>query len=237
MWSRSHLQSSRVRDAHWCHFPAGSSAFFFFYSRIAKWHEFFKEKKMFLNIIGESSCKRVRVSVSLALRVWDKGFGECPNMVRPFDLSFSAESRCTPMVKWRPRQPCIKRHPPTSQPPFSFCPFFYIWWPWNIAPPSCIQLDQYSSQQGLPPPDYSRIPDELMHFVGTARSLCFTCTSPALLLCCSLQRGGGVHGATLQAPALRRQETSVWRQEEHLHGASTSYWEWEGTRLKWIWIT
>lgn len=44
-----------------------------------------------------------------------------------------------------------------------------------------------------------------------------------------LQRGGGIHGATLQAPALWRQEAGVWRQEEHLHSASTSYWEWEGT--------
>lgn len=45
------------------------------------------------------------------------------------------------------------------------------------------------------------------------------------------QGGGGVHGAALQAPAVWRQEASVRRQEEHLHGASTSNWEREGRCL------
>lgn len=67
-------------------------------------------------------------------------------------------------------------------------------------------------------------------------SLCFICTYPILPLCHYLQGGGGIHGATLQTPALRWQETGVWRQEEHLHGASASYWEWEGRCLKWYWI-
>lgn len=44
-------------------------------------------------------------------------------------------------------------------------------------------------------------------------------------VCVSPQGGGGIHGATLQAPALWRQEACVRWQEEHLHGASTSYWE------------
>lgn len=49
--------------------------------------------------------------------------------------------------------------------------------------------------------------------------------SSCVHVCVSPQGGGGIHGATLQAPALWRQEASVRWQEEHLHGASTSYWE------------
>lgn len=67
-------------------------------------------------------------------------------------------------------------------------------------------------------------------------SFCFCCSYPILFLCCYLQGGCGIHGAALQAPALRWQEAGVWWQEEHLHSASTPYREWEGRCLTWFWI-
>lgn len=60
---------------------------------------------------------------------------------------------------------------------------------------------------------------------------CFNLILFYICVYCFLQRGGGVHGPALQAPALWWQETSVWWQEEHLYSACTSYWEWKGKCL------
>lgn len=69
-------------------------------------------------------------------------------------------------------------------------------------------------------------PDQGMALIGSFFCVwCLFHSALSMFVCCFLQGSGRVHGATLQAPALRRQEAGLRWQEEHLHGASASYRE------------
>lgn len=128
--------------------------------------------------------------------------------------------------------------------PRSFCPRLSPCDHEILHPPavSCLINILSSWEPLLPLTDHNRASWSGDGFNWQSRVFFFSCFWCMLILYCVnvcrfLQGGGGIHGATLQAPALWWQEAGVWRQEEHLHGASTSYREWEGRCLQWFCVT
>lgn len=177
-------------------------------------------------------------SVSFAFRVWDKGSKKACKGWALWPFLFSANPH--PPLSYEGQGTVHWKVAPCPH-PHSFCPCLSPYDHEILHQPaaSCL-INILSSQELLPPPDHSGESWSGDGFNWQSRvPFCFWCIliPYCVFVCRYLQGGGGIHGATLQAPAIWRQEASVWRQEEHLHGASTSYWEWEGRCLQWFCVT